>query len=204
MQKLDSNEIWIVGNGPSTVQQDLTKLSSRVTFCSNQFFLHPGIAWDPTFYAVEDRRGIANHHEVICQRIPKSTKCFFEVGAEKMVNGLDSTFLKIERNHRRLRFSSSNETYFSGFCVTYLQMQIAYQLGFKVLNLIGCDHSRGHFVSENEYHDGKPHNNQRLKRSRDFIGFGVDWLKNKGVKVLDYTLNGNLKVVPKRDFSLIN
>lgn len=54
---------FVVGNGPSLMQQDLQPLAGQVTFVANGFWRHPILtlpedgskpAWQPTFYAIVD------------------------------------------------------------------------------------------------------------------------------------------------------
>ena len=203
LKKSVTGSIWLVGNGPSLNTQDLSKLKKRFTFCSNQYFLNPGIQWSPTFYAIEDRKGFRHHKQLMVSKVPASTVSFFEVGREGIKP--NSHCFRIVRNPNRLRFSDDPvKQIFSGFSVTYMQMQIAAYLGFSEINLIGCDHSHGHFCDEDKYHQGKRHNRLRLDLTRRFIQFGVDWLLKRGVTVMDFTPNGQLQVVPKGDYNTIN
>lgn len=47
---------FVIGNGPSLKQQDLSQLSGEVTFASNSFFLHPLVEelQLPTYYLLSD------------------------------------------------------------------------------------------------------------------------------------------------------
>src|SRR5262249_39479466 len=46
---------FILGNGPSLNQQDLTPLKEEITFGTNTFWKHPQIGqWQPTYYCLVD------------------------------------------------------------------------------------------------------------------------------------------------------
>jgi len=50
-----ADRCFVIGNGPSLNQTDLSLLAGETTFAVNGFFLKSGeLGWKPTFYVVED------------------------------------------------------------------------------------------------------------------------------------------------------
>jgi len=47
---------FVIGNGPSLKQQDLSRLADEITFVTNSFHLHPAVGphWQPTYYCLSD------------------------------------------------------------------------------------------------------------------------------------------------------
>jgi len=71
---------FVIGNGPSLKQQDLSPLASEITFVTNSFHLHPGVGpeWQPTYYCLSDPGYFEGSESVaalneITERITKSS-----------------------------------------------------------------------------------------------------------------------------------
>lgn len=136
---------FVIGNGPSINETDLSKLKNEVSFGVNGIFLKSEeIGFKPTFYVVEDHLVAEDRAEFI-HRFNGVTKLFPFYLAYCLNEGPDTIFF----NHRPRKsyphgfdFSTdaSNVTY-TGCTVTFTCLQLAFSLGVKEIYLIGVDHS---------------------------------------------------------------
>lgn len=144
-QYKSSKRAFIIGNGPSLNETDLSKLAGEVTFAVNGFFLkEPELDWRPTFYLVEDHLVAEDRMEAINGfRGPIKV---FPVYLAYCLEADDRTLWL--RHLPRVSYptgfdfstDAANQTY-TGCTVTYTAIQLAHWLGFKELYLIGVDAS---------------------------------------------------------------
>jgi hypothetical protein len=139
---------FILGNGPSLNRHDLKLLANEQSFGVNGIFYKTReMGYRPTFYVVEDSHVIDDNLEAIRaydtpyqfflsmyrDKIPAKENCYF----------LDADLGFYRSNHPfggTPRFSRDiSECVFAGQSVTYINMQIAYYLGFTEIYLIGMD-----------------------------------------------------------------
>lgn len=136
---------FIIGNGPSLNQTNLSLLKDEVTFAVNGFFLKaPELDWLPTFYVVEDHL-VAEDRAKWINEFKGPTKLFPVYLAYCLNESDDTVFF----NHRPRKsypdgfdFSTNAaEITYAGCTVTFTCMQLAFYLGFKEIYLIGVDAS---------------------------------------------------------------
>ena len=136
---------FIIGNGPSLNETDLSQLRDEVTFCVNGFFLKlPELDWTPTFYVVEDHLVAEDRSEPI-NALKGPTKLFPAYLGYCLDRADDTIFY----NHRPRKsypdgFDFSTEAdkiTYTGCTVTMSCMQLAHYMGFRELYLIGVDAS---------------------------------------------------------------
>ena len=136
---------FIIGNGPSLNQIDLSVLKDEVTFAVNGFFLKAkDLDWLPTFYVVEDHL-VAEDRRKWINEFEGPTKLF----PAYLAYCLDEADNTIFFNHRPRKsyphgfdFSTdAAEITYAGCTVTFTCMQLAFYLGFKEIYLIGVDAS---------------------------------------------------------------
>ena len=136
---------FIIGNGPSLNETDLSQLKDEVTFCVNGFFLKmPELDWVPSFYVVEDHLVAEDRADAI-NALKGPTKLFPSYLAYCLDDGDDTLFF----NHVARKsfpdgydFSTDASTItYTGCTVTFTCMQLAHYLGFQELYLIGVDAS---------------------------------------------------------------
>ncbi|MDO6746291.1 6-hydroxymethylpterin diphosphokinase MptE-like protein [Gilvimarinus sp. 1_MG-2023] len=136
---------FLIGNGPSLNQTDLSVLRDEVTFAVNGFFLkQQHLDWTPTFYVVEDHL-VAEDRAQDLKRLTGSIK-FFPAYLGYIFDPSDDT---IFYNHRPRKsypegfdFSmNADEITYTGCTVTFSLMQLAVYLGFREIYLIGVDAS---------------------------------------------------------------
>lgn len=142
---LGRDRAFIIGNGPSLNETDLSCLRDEVTFCVNGFFLKlPEINWTPTFYVVEDHLVAEDRADAI-NALSGPIK-LFPAYLGYCLNRADDT---IFYNHRPRKsypdgfdFSKdADRITYTGCTVTASCLQLAHYMGFRELYLIGVDAS---------------------------------------------------------------
>ena len=136
---------FIIGNGPSLNDTDLSLLKDEVTFCVNGFFLKmPELDWTPTFHVVEDHL-VAEDRASSINSLTGPIK-LYPVYLRYCIEPDHNT---IFFNHRpRISYpdgfdfsTNADEITYTGCTVTFTCMQLAHWLGFEELYLIGVDAS---------------------------------------------------------------
>lgn len=141
---------FIVGNGPSLNKHDLSQLASEFTFGVNSIFLKTEeTGFRPTFYMVEDSHVIDDNLQAIID-FDATHKFFLSLYKSKIPPADNVYFLEGDLGFYRgthpfggiPRFSRDiSEVVFAGQTVTYVNMQLAYYMGFSEVYLIGMDFS---------------------------------------------------------------
>jgi len=218
---------FIIGNGPSINNTDLSKLIGEITFSVNNIFLKfPEIEFRPTFYVVEDHLVAEDRSEEINNL--RGVIKFFPVYLAYCLNESPDTifFNHRPRKSAPLGFDFSTnaaEITYTGGTVTFTCLQLAYYFGFKEIYLIGVDHSYsipGSAKKEKKYNidildmsDDDPNH-----FAPDYFGKGYRWhdprpevmegayreaLKitvSNGVKIYNATIGGCLEVFPRVNY----
>jgi hypothetical protein len=212
---------FIIGNGPSLKNMDLSKLRNEYTFGLNRvYLLFPEIGFTTTYLVVVNDLVIEQFSQAILDLpIPVffswHGRCFLpkDTPAARLPIFLHTTYTgpTFARDARwRL---------WEGATVTYAALQLAYFMGFETAILIGVDHN---FSTQ-----GKP-NTTVVSSGADpnhfnpaYFGQGVRWqlpdletserayrmartaYEVDGRRVLDATVGGKLDVFPKVDFNAL-
>ena len=136
---------FIIGNGPSLNETDLSLLKDEVTFAVNGFFLKAkDLDWTPTFYVVEDHL-VAEDRAKWIKAFKGPTKLFPAYLGYMFPESEDTIFY----NHRPRKsyphgfdFSTqADEITYTGATVTFSMLQLAYYMGFEEIYMIGVDAS---------------------------------------------------------------
>ncbi|MFC1777657.1 6-hydroxymethylpterin diphosphokinase MptE-like protein [Pseudomonadota bacterium] len=145
--KHQGERCFIIGNGPSLNDCDLTLLRNEVTFGVNAIYLnHQNMGFHPTYYVVEDVFVAEDRCDEISKYIGPSQK-FFGSYLRYTLNGdKKTTWMNVIVDYRDYpgfpNFSkNSSRCLWVGGSVTYLCMQLAYFMGFSTVYLIGFDHN---------------------------------------------------------------
>lgn len=143
---------FVVGNGPSLNEIDMTKLKSEITFGSNRVFLgYKKWGFNFTYWGMEDRLQVEGYHDEYEIGVPAETPKFVPfdyVTFSKMPN---TTYMPLLYGNGRtfpggLRFpafSNRPDCLFHGFTITFSLIQLAALMGFSEIYLIGTDHNYG-------------------------------------------------------------
>jgi hypothetical protein len=136
---------FVIGNGPSLLRTDLTKLKDEVTFVMNGFFLKmPELDWTPTFYVCEDHL-VAEDRATEINALKGPTK-FFPASLRYVIRPDEHTVFYDHRPRKSypngfdFSFDADVNTY-TGGTVTFSCLQLAAYMGFEEIYLIGVDAS---------------------------------------------------------------
>lgn len=141
---------FIIGNGPSLNKVDFSLLQNEVTFGVNGlFYMTDDIGFRPTYYAVEDNHVVYDNLERI-RDVEAQAKFFPEKYREVLGDQEDTFYLPVDWSFyfRSNKFFETPQftddiakSIFVGQTVTYLNMQLAYFMGFAEVYLVGLDFS---------------------------------------------------------------
>ncbi|HNT53575.1 MAG TPA: DUF115 domain-containing protein [Anaerolineaceae bacterium] len=208
---------FILGNGPSLRQTDLSKLRNEATIGLNRIFLaFPEMGFQ-TSYLVSINDLVIEQSAVELQSlaIPR----FFAWRAHRWLQPADDLFF-LYTTYTGPRFARDvRGRLWEGATVTYVALQLAFYLGFETVILIGVDHN---FVTQ-----GKP-NTTIVSEGDDpnhfhpgYFGKGFRWqlpdldtsergyllarraYEQAGRRVLDATVGGKLQIFEKVDYNTL-
>jgi hypothetical protein len=213
--KYRGERCFIIGNGPSLRNTDLTKLKNEYTFGMNRIYMaFPEMGFSTSFF-------ISINNLVIQQTATDIQKLtmpkFLSWRSHQWIQPThDLSFLYTTYTEPRFSKYATGRLW-EGATVTFIALQLAYYFGFKEVIMIGVDHS---FASK-----GKP-NETVVSQGDDpnhfnpaYFGKGFRWqlpdletselsyrmakaaFEKDGRKVLDATIDGQLKVFPKVQYN---
>ncbi|AYE88256.1 6-hydroxymethylpterin diphosphokinase MptE-like protein [Sulfitobacter sp. D7] len=222
---------FIIGNGPSLNKHDLSLLENEYAFGVNSFYYKTRESgYRPDFYVVEDSSVMKENIEeiraydapfkffpTIYKNLhPKSANTFFF----EMNRGF---YEKTSPNYAVPRFSTdATDVLYCGQSVTYINLQLAYFMGFTEVYLIGMDfdyvipisHKRTGDVLLSDTDDPNHFH-------KDYFGAGKTWKDPKldrvlmnykmadlafsavGRKIYNATVGGKLEVFDRVDYETL-
>jgi len=148
--KYKGKRCFIIGNGPSLNEIDLSLLKDEYTFGVNSIFLKTRKdGFKPTFYTVEDSHVMAdnlndiNNYDVEYRFFPTAYKKFIKNRENTYFFNMNIGFYwQLSSNYQKPRFSiDASDQIYCGQSVTMINLQLAYYLGFTEVYLIGMDFS---------------------------------------------------------------
>lgn len=178
---------FIVGNGPSLSNTDLSKLKNEITFGVNSIFLMTDMnGFIPTYYSVCDSHVIAENTDRI-NDYPVKHKFFPSVFRKYIPpnNRANVSFFMMNRGFNEVtspnfaipRFSADcSERIYDGQTITYMNLQLAYYMGFSEVYLIGVDFS--YVIPESAIVDGAnilSTEDDPNHFHKDYFGKGRSW-----------------------------
>lgn len=210
---------FVMGNGPSLLKCDLSRLENEVTIGSNAQYL----AWDamgfvPTFLTVEDRL-VAEDRADDLRALERPIKIFPRDLLYCLRGSRNAIFVNFVRDYQPFpKFTSDfqNVVYWGG-TVTMLNLQLAYYLGCTEIYLIGCDHkyqvpndakdyvitSRDDDVNHihpNYFGKGYRWHDPNLARMEQSYTEARRFLDARGALVRNATVGGHLEVFERIDY----
>ena len=214
-----SKRAFIIGNGPSLRQTDLSKLRNEITFGMNRIYLlFPELGFSTTYFASINDLVIEQFaNEILALPMPK----FLAWRSRRhFPANLPTTQLPT------FMYTSYTGPHFSpdvrgrvweGATVTNVALQLAFHMGFQQVILIGVDHnftSRGeanktvvsqgddpnHFAP-NYFGKGAKWQLPDLDTSEIGYTFARKAYQKAGREVLDATIGGKLTIFPKVDYN---
>jgi hypothetical protein len=206
---------FIIGNGPSLRQTDLSLLKDEYTFGMNRFYLmFPELGFTTTYFLSVNDLVIEQCAEEI-RRLPMPK--FLSWRARKFLHPTEDTIF-LHTTYTGPKFArDARSRLWEGATVTYVALQLAFHMGFSPVILIGVDHSfktRGKpnttVVSQGEDPDhfhpayfGKGFRWQLpdLETSERAYRMAREVYRDAGREVLDATVGGKLTIFPKVDYA---
>ncbi len=207
---------FIIGNGPSLRQTDLSKLHGEFTFGLNRIYLlFPELGFSTTYLvSVNDLVLEQSISEMKPLDLPKflTWRARHWFADDPRAIYLDTDFTGDENFCPDI-----TGRVFEGYTVTYVALQLAFHMGFEQAILVGVDHN---FVTQGTA-------NQAIVSQGDdpnhfapnYFGKGFKWqlpdlagseraytlareaYSKTGRQVLDATIGGKLTIFPKVDYS---
>ncbi|MDP1715465.1 MAG: DUF115 domain-containing protein [Anaerolineales bacterium] len=210
---------FIIGNGPSLKQTDLTKLKNEFTFGMNRIYLlFPELGFTTTYFcAINDLVIEQFADDILALPMPKFVAWRSHPHFPPTLQ-LSNIPTFVYTSYTSPRFSQNvTGRVWEGATVTTLALQLAFHMGFEKIILIGVDHN---FTTKGDANkvvvsDGDDPNHV----SPHYFGKGVKWqlpdldtsevgyimarkaYRKAGREIVDATVGGKLTVFPKVDYN---
>lgn len=229
--KFRGERCFIIGNGPSLNRHDLALLKDEYTFAVNSiFYKTEESGFRPTFFVVEDNMVMRDNIDKI--REYHAPYKFFPTNYKSLhPPGDDTYFFRMNRGFYEKsspyycvpRFSTdASSVLYCGQSVTYINLQLAYFMGFTEVHLIGMDFDyvippehkqKGDLIlsagdDPNHFHKdyfgaGKTWKDPKLDR------VGMNYREAKAVyeavgrKIYNSTIGGKLEIFERADYNAL-
>ena len=210
--------VFILGNGPSLRQTDLSRLRNEFTFGMNRIYLlFPGLGFHTTYFvSINDLVIEQFKDEIIAQPMPKflAWRSHRHFPTESPITQLP-TFLYTSYTGPGFSLDVRCRVW-EGATVTNVALQLAFYMGFQQVILIGVDHN---FASKGDA------NKTVISQGDDpnhfapnYFGKGAKWqlpdlntseigytlareaYRKTGREIIDATVGGKLTIFPKADY----
>lgn len=206
---------FIIGNGPSLRDTDLTRLRDEYTFGMNRFYLlFDELGFTTSYYLAINSLVIEQCAEELRRlRMP----VFISWRSRRLIQPTENMIF-LHTTYTGPKFAAdARARLWEGATVTYVALQLAFHMGFEQVILIGVDHS---FATQ-----GRP-NTTVVSQGDDpnhfdprYFGKGFRWqlpdletserayrmahqaYQRAGREVLDATIGGKLTIFPKVNFA---
>jgi hypothetical protein len=133
---------FIVGNGPSLNELDMTLLKDEITFGANRCYLgYEKWGFNFTYWGLYDQYQVEMHHAEYEEHVPAETVKFFPFEYLPLVNFENACPVNVVRSrHASHDFLPNAGGIHVGHTVSYMLLQIAALMGCNPIYLIGMDH----------------------------------------------------------------
>lgn len=207
---------FIIGNGPSLKQTDLSKLKNEFTFGLNRIYLlFPELGFATTYFvSINDLVIEQCADEIAALSIPK----FIAWHSHRHFQYFPDELMFLYTTYTGPKFAHDmTRRVWEGATVTNVALQLAFYMGFQQVILIGVDHN---FTSKGEANKTVVSTGDDPNYfSANYFGKGFRWqlpdldtseigyqkareaYRKAGCEVLDATVGGKLTVFPKVDYN---
>lgn len=210
---------FIIGNGPSLKQTDLSKLRDEITFCMNRFYLaFPELGFIATYLCVTNDLVVEQFvDDITALPIPKfiAWRSHRHFSQQLPITRIP-TFVYTSYTGPGFARDARGRVW-EGATVTNLALQLAYHMGIERAILIGVDHNfadkgqanktvvsegddRNHFLP-NYFGKGVKWQLPDLDTSEIGYTFAREAYRKAGREVIDATVGGQLTIFPKVDYN---
>lgn len=207
---------FIIGNGPSLKQTDLTRLKGEYTFGMNRIYLlFPELGFTTTYFAsINDLVIEQCAQEIAALPIPKFIAWHSNRHFQRFPG--DMIFLYTTYTGPKFAYDMAGRVW-EGATVTNVALQLAFYMGFEKVILIGVDHN---FTSKGDANKTVVSNGADPNHfDPRYFGKGFRWqlpdldtseigyrmarrhYEQAGRVVLDATVGGKLTIFPKVDYN---
>jgi hypothetical protein len=206
---------FIIGNGPSLKQTDLSRLRDEFTFGMNRIYLgFPEMGFQTTYFLTINSLVI----EQCAQDIRSLSMPRFVCWRSRRVIGTAPDLNFLHTTYTGPKFATDvRGRLWEGATVTYVTLQLAYHMGFEKVILIGVDHSYSAQGVPNTTVVSQGDDPDHFNAS--YFGKGFRWqlpdletsehsyrmarqaYERAGRQVLDATVEGKLTIFPKVDYT---
>jgi hypothetical protein len=209
---------FIIGNGPSLKQTDLSKLKNEITFGMNRFYLaFPELGFTTSYICVTNDLVIEQFvNDFLALDVPQfiAWRSHRHYNPQSPIADLP-TFIYTTYTGPRFAADARGRVW-EGATVTNLALQLAYHMGIQQAILIGVDHN---FASKGDANKTVVSEGDDLNHFMpNYFGKGVKWqlpdldtsevgylmareaYKKAGREILDATIGGKLTIFPKADY----
>jgi hypothetical protein len=209
---------FIMGNGPSLLHTDLSKLKNEFTFGLNRIYLlFPEVGFSTTYLVSVNELVLEQcANELALLPLPR----FITWRARRwFYNDPQAIFLDTDFTGPENFSADVSGRVFEGFTVTYVALQLAFYMGFQEAILVGVDHN---------FQTKGPANTVITSQGEDpnhfsplYFGKGFRWqlpdlegsersyrlarqaYEAAGRRILDATVGGNLTIFPKVEYQTL-
>jgi len=210
---------FVIGNGPSLKQTDLSKLRNEITFCMNRFYLaFPELGFTATYLCITNDLVVEQFVEDI-NTLPLPKFIAWRSHRHFQQNmPLQNIPTFVYTTYTGPRFTGDvRGRVWEGATVTNLALQLAYHMGIEKSILIGVDHNfadkgianktivsegddKNHFMP-NYFGKGVKWQLPDLDTSEIGYAFAREAYHKAGREIVDATVGGKLTVFPKVDYN---
>lgn len=211
---------FIIANGPSLKNMDLSLLRNEFTFSMNRAYLmYEAWGFKPSYFVCINELVLEQFAEDISQlQMPKFIN--FNRRHEFDTYDKNDSILSLRLGYQLSDTFSTDVTRVisSGGTVTFACLQLAYYMGFSEVIIIGLDHSFSEKGTPNKTEVRKSHVDQSHCHP-DYFPKGIKWqlpdllrseiayslsrkaFENSNRKIYDATFGGKCNVFEKKDFT---
>jgi len=210
---------FIIGNGPSLKQTDLSKLKNEITFGMNRIYvMFPEMGFHTTYFcSINDLVIEQFHADILALPMPKflAWRSHRHFDPQLPIAQIP-TFLYTSYTGPRFSPDARGRVWESA-TVTNVALQLAFHMGIQQVILIGVDHnftSKGeanktvvsegddpNHVSPNYFGKGVRWQLPDLDTSEIGYALARDFYQKSGREVLDATVGGKLTIFRKVDYN---
>ena len=209
---------FIIGNGPSLRQTELSKLKDEYTFGLNRIYLlFPELGFTTTYLVsvndlVLEQCALELQTLTLPRFVTWRSRYWFK--ADPTLIYLDTDFTGAEDFSHKI-----TGRIFEGYTVTYVALQLAFHMGFREAILVGVDHN---FVTQGTANQAVVSQGDDPNHfAANYFGKGFKWqlpdlagserayhlakqaYEQSGRRVLDATIGGKLAIFPKVDYGTL-
>jgi len=210
---------FVIGNGPSLKQTDLSKLRNEITFCMNRFYLaFPELGFIATYLCITNDLVVEQFLEDINKLTLPKFIAWRSHRHFKQDMPLQTIPTFVYTTYTGPRFTGDvRGRIWEGATVTNLALQLAFHMGIEKSILIGVDHNftdkgianktivsegddKNHFLP-NYFGKGVKWQLPDLDTSEIGYAFAREAYQKAGREIVDATVGGKLTIFPKVDYS---